>query len=139
MKTLDAKILDATHLELRQPLHGSPGGRVEILISDAGSSPAPRTTPVPTSAPSEQVPDRSSPGRPIQGKRLREREDAWCRSHPELLRRFAGQWLVVEGEEIVVHGRDPAQLVEQARAKGVRIPFVFYVETPRPGVVRMGL
>lgn len=74
-----------------------------------------------------------------QGTRLREREDAWCRSHPDILRRFAGQWLVLEGEEIMAHGQDPAQLVKEARAKGVRIPYVFYVETPHPGVVKMGL
>ena len=84
-----------------------------------------------------QEPPTTAPA--VRGRRLREREDAWCRSHPEVLRRFAGQWLVLEGEEIVAHGTDPAQLVEKARANGVRIPYVFYVEPLRPDVVRMGL
>lgn len=125
MKAVTAKILDETHLEVSQPLTGSPGRSIEIFLPDGDSAP-----------------DRSRPRgeeQAVQGRRLREREEAWCRSHPEILRRFAGQWLVVEGEEIIAHGKDPAGLVEEARAQGVRIPYVFYVEAPRPGVARLGL
>lgn len=70
----------------------------------------------------------------------REREHAWRRSNPELLQgRYAGQWVVLEGEEIMAHGKDAVQAVEEARAKGVPVPYIFYVEPPRPpGVVRMG-
>jgi hypothetical protein len=71
----------------------------------------------------------------------REREHAWRRANPELLQgRYAGQWVVLEGEEIVAHGRSAVSAVEEARAKGVAVPYVFYVEPARPpGVVRMGL
>lgn len=71
----------------------------------------------------------------------REREHAWRRSHRELLQgRYADQWVVLEGEEIVAHGRNAVQAVEEARAKGVPAPYVFYVQPPRPpGVVRVGL
>ncbi len=71
----------------------------------------------------------------------REREHAWRRSHRELLQgRYADQWVVLEGEEIMAHGGDAAKAVEQARAKGVAAPYVFYVQPPRPpGVVRLGL
>lgn len=71
----------------------------------------------------------------------REREDAWRRSNRDFLQaHFARRWVVLEGEEIVAHSEDAAQAVEEARAKGVAAPFVFYVEPPRrPGVVRMGL
>lgn len=71
----------------------------------------------------------------------REREDAWRREHRQLLQdQFAGQWVVLEGEEIVAHSQDPAQAVSEARAKGIAVPFVFYVEGPRPpGTFRLGL
>ena len=99
------------------------------------------------------VPD--GPGRARTGRRLdpsevrelglpplnnREREIAWRHSHrDELQRRFAGQWVVLEGEEIVAHSEDAAQAVEEARGKGIAVPFVFYVDRPRPGVFRLGL
>ncbi len=71
----------------------------------------------------------------------REREDAWRLSNRKLLQEhFAGQWVVLEGEEIIAHGKDAARAVKEARAKGVAVPFVFYVGPPRrPGVVRIGL
>ncbi len=71
----------------------------------------------------------------------RKREDTWRRANRGFLQdRFAGQWVVLEGEEIVAHSEDPAQAVGQARAKGVAVPFVFRVEPPRrPGVVQIGL
>lgn len=71
----------------------------------------------------------------------RKREDAWRRSNRDFLQtHFAAKWVVLEGEEIVAHGENAAQAVEKARAKGVAVPFVFYVEPPRqPGVVRIGL
>lgn len=84
--------------------------------------------------------------RRVEAQRLpalnrREREHEWRRSNRELLQsRFAGKWIVLEGEEVVAHGTDARQAVEQARAKGVVVPYVFFVEPPRPpGVVRMGL
>jgi hypothetical protein len=71
----------------------------------------------------------------------REREDAWRNSNREFLQsHFVGEWVVLEGEEIVAHSEDAAQAVGEARSKGVAVPFVFYVEPPRePGVVRLGL
>ena len=94
-------------------------------------------------------------GRPRTGRRLnpseeralqlpqiksRKREIAWRRSHQhELQSRFEGQWVVLEGEEVVAASQDAARAVEEARAKGVAIPYLFYVDRPRPGVVHLGL
>ncbi len=116
MKTLEAKIVDATHLELSQPLDGAPGQRLAL-----------------------QVPEERPETRAIRGRRLREREDAWCRSHPEALHRYAGEWVVVEGEGVLVHGIDPVLLVAKARQLGVRSPYIFFVESSQPDVVRLGL
>ena len=71
----------------------------------------------------------------------RQREAVWRREHREFLQdHFAGQWVVLEGEQIVAHDENAARAVAEARDKGVAVPFVFFVEPPRqPGVVRLGL
>lgn len=82
----------------------------------------------------------SLPDRQPRRLQYRHREYEWRRSHQEDLRVFTDQWVVLEGEEIIAHGTDPVQLVEQARQKGVARPYVFYVEPPRPErVVKIGL
>ncbi len=69
----------------------------------------------------------------------RSREVAFQQAHPEALRPFAGQWVVLEGETIVAHGDDPARVVSDARSKGVRIPYVFFVEEATDDVAWIGL
>jgi len=61
-------------------------------------------------------------------------EDEWCRAHlPELRRRLAGQWFVVEKQELIAHDRDPEKALHQARAKGVRVPYLLFLH-PRYGL-----
>lgn len=70
----------------------------------------------------------------------RRREAEWIRTHTSELRRYAREWICLEGERIVSHGRDVARVVASARRKGVKIPYVLYVEEPRgQDVVYMGL
>jgi hypothetical protein len=57
----------------------------------------------------------------------------------ELQTKYAGSWVALEGERVVAHGTDAAAVVKEARSKGVRTPYVFFVEPPRPGVVWLGL
>ena len=69
---------------------------------------------------------------PIQEERVqtayRSQELEWRRTHREVLRTFAGEWVVLEGEAIIAHGSDPVQVVAAARAKGIKVPYLFYVE-----------
>jgi hypothetical protein len=69
----------------------------------------------------------------------RSRELEWLWTHKEVLQQFAGQWVVLEGEKIVAHGNDPLQVVTEARAKGVQVPYIFRVEITAENEVRMGL
>ncbi len=69
----------------------------------------------------------------------RTRELAWLRDHGEELQPFEGEWVVLEGEQIVAHGPDPAAIVAEARTKGVIIPYVFFVDSNRPDTVKLGL
>jgi hypothetical protein len=91
----------------------------------------------PEAAPVELDPAPSDPKPVALGHRSRELD--WCRTHAEVLRQFAGQWIVLEGKEIVVHGDNPLQVVAEARAKGIQVPYIFYVEDTDNNVVKMGL
>ena len=106
MKSI-ATVLDATHLELQAPLDMPSGVQIEITIHRPD---APARTP------------------PRKQLRHREREQAWRRSNPEVVREYAGQWVVLEGEEIIGHGAEPAKIVQEARNRGIRSPYVFFVE-----------
>jgi len=64
---------------------------------------------------------------------------AWRRAHEQELRALAGEWVIVEGEELIAHGQDPARLVAQARAKGVRVPYIFFVEPSAEKTAKLGL
>lgn len=41
--------------------------------------------------------------------------------------RYVNEWVVLDGERLIGHGGDPRPIVAQARAEGVRIPFVRFV------------
>ncbi len=69
----------------------------------------------------------------------RTRELAWRRDHLEILSAHAGQWVVLEGDKLVAHGPDPAALVAEARTRGIRVPYVFFVDSRAADVVSMGL
>ena len=69
----------------------------------------------------------------------RARELEWRRTHTNELRRHSGQWVVLEGEQIISSGGDLIEVVRQARETGVRVPYVFYVEPFDDDIVRIGL
>ncbi len=70
---------------------------------------------------------------------FRNRELEWRRTHPEILKSFKNEWVVLEGEEIIAHGPNPIDVVATARAEGIKAPYVFYVESSSEGISKMGL
>jgi hypothetical protein len=94
-----------------------------------------RTTSLAGTVPTDVLSSRATP-RQTNG---RSRELAWRRDHAALLRRLAGEWVVVEGSELVGHGPEPAPLVAEARQRGIRIPYVFFVEPADKEVIKLGL
>ncbi len=52
-------------------------------------------------------------------------ELSWLQAHAAELTGLAGDYLVIEGEELVAHGRDPLEVLRQARDRGIQIPFIF--------------
>jgi hypothetical protein len=49
----------------------------------------------------------------------------------ELRRRYAGQWIVVEGEALVAHHKVLQEAVGRANRSGVRHPFVLFIRTKK--------
>jgi len=66
---------------------------------------------------------------------------AWRRANAEeLRRRFLGQWIVLEGTEIIANGPDPVAIVQVARRRGIHSPYVFRVEGEKaPKTSSLGL
>lgn len=63
--------------------------------------------------------------------RRRERELLWLQTHRAELQQFVGQWIVLEGDQMVARGADPVEVVREARAKGIRRPFVHRIQRGR--------
>lgn len=82
-----------------------------------------------------QAPVETSP----HVSRFRQRELEWRRTHAAALKQFENQWVVLEGEEILAHGLDPVEVINEAKSKGVRTPYVFFVEPRTENVVTIGL
>ena len=58
----------------------------------------------------------------------RHREFEWIETHADEMRRHVGEWIVLEGDDLVAHGKNATRVVASARRKGVKVPFIFYVE-----------
>lgn len=71
--------------------------------------------------------------------RPRSREHAWRLENQDMLRRVSGEWVVLEGDRLIAHGSDPARLVAEAKAEGIRVPYVFFVESLSENAMRIGL
>lgn len=132
--------LDLTHLGSRADNAALRILRTAILSNFSLYTPAAVYLHLPPSSLSAAAPIGRESRRPESPAwRHRSREVAFQEAHPEALSPFAGQWVVLEGETIVAHGDDPARVVSDARSKGIRIPYVFFVEEATDDVAWIGL
>ena len=70
----------------------------------------------------------------------RQREFEWIETHGDEMRRLATEWVVLEGDQLVAHGKNATRVFATAKRKGIAVPFVFYVEPPAAeGTVHFGL
>ena len=54
----------------------------------------------------------------------RTQERQWLRANSG---RYPGKWLVIEGDTLVAEGEDAVAVLQQARERGVAIPFLMHV------------
>jgi hypothetical protein len=71
--------------------------------------------------------------------RTRERELAWLAQHRAHLSRYAGEWLIIEGDDLIAHGPDYLAVLKKARRRGVLVPFAYRVPEEDAGTAWMGL
>ncbi len=58
----------------------------------------------------------------------RERELDWMERNREFLEaNYKGNWIVVEGEELVAASSDFSKLLSEIKSKGIIIPFIVYI------------
>jgi len=72
--------------------------------------------------------------RPRAGARRRQTELAWLERHAAELRPLAGQWLAINGEELVSYGHTLAEVLEGARRRGVANPLLLRAPGPEPEI-----
>ncbi len=76
----------------------------------------------------------------LEGVASRRRvELQWRQANRNLLRSYAGQWVVLEGQRIVAAGPSLAEAVKRARENGVAVPYVFRVDESDQDVIRIGI
>jgi hypothetical protein len=91
-----------------------------------------RTTPITVIANRRTKANGDSPG-------FRQREWEWRRTHAKILKQFENEWVVLEGEEIIAHGSNAAQVIHEARSRGIRTPYIFFVEPEFDESFKIGL
>jgi uncharacterized protein DUF5678 len=57
--------------------------------------------------------------------RTHERERAWIKTHRD---EYLGQWVAVEDDRLVAHGKNPREVYLAARAAGIEVPYLVRVE-----------
>jgi len=71
--------------------------------------------------------------RSLHGRVDNSRENEWLKQHQN---EYRGQWVVLDGDRLFGHAAETEEVtvfVEQARAEGVRAPFIHFInEDPEP-------
>ncbi|MDX2029886.1 MAG: DUF5678 domain-containing protein [Blastocatellia bacterium] len=73
-------------------------------------------------APGRYVPRRVPP--PVESKD-RTRENLWLAEHQHS---YVGEWIAIEGDQLIAHGADADGVFQAAEASGVDRPLVIYVD-----------
>ena len=55
----------------------------------------------------------------------RAREHQWLRENQH---RYSGQWVALEGDRLIAHGAEAAEVFAAAKAQGFTLPLVFFIE-----------
>lgn len=63
----------------------------------------------------------------------------WMNKHPEKLRPYAGEYVVVEGTKVIAHSADAGEAIEAAKRQGITIPFVLFLAPAEPNTFHFGL
>ena len=68
----------------------------------------------------------------------RELEMLWLADHRRELEKYRGEWVGLQGYNLVAHGKNLDDVVNQLRACGIKTPFTLFVPEKKKGIF-MGL
>jgi hypothetical protein len=60
-------------------------------------------------------------------KKSREQEMRWIENNKDFLETLSSNWIVVEGYQLVAYSKDFSIALTQAKEKGVKVPFVYFI------------
>lgn len=78
------------------------------------------------------TPEPKSSGSPFESWR-RQTEMLWLKRHKDLARRYGGQWIVLEKDELIANDTDYRKAREVATQRGIKRPFIFFVPPKESG------
>jgi hypothetical protein len=56
-------------------------------------------------------------------------EMEWLTTNAKELSEFKGEWLLIEGRELIAHSKDFNEIRQAVEARGITAPFLYYVST----------
>jgi uncharacterized protein DUF5678 len=71
------------------------------------------------------TPDHRVPPKPMPEGAMRALQ--WIAEHA---REYAGEWVALDGAQLIAHGRDHGEVWATAQASGAHLPLVTFVEDP---------
>ena len=80
----------------------------------------------------EVTPEAKRSGFPF-GSSRRHIEMSWIKRHKDLTRRYGGQWIVLEKDELIANDRDYRKARGVATQRGIRRPFIIFVPPSESG------
>lgn len=124
---------DATALELRELAMPGGSGKVRIFVDDNGAAGTRIYVPMPNHAVNE-LHALNARGvidlevEPIMEDDGRAIEMAWLHAHQDYLQHnYPGNWIAVDGQQVVAHGADLPAVLQLAADAGHPHPFVTLV------------
>ena len=95
-------------LRLKEPLSLPDGTQVDVTVTSH-----------------EEV--NGEPSQLMDGYPTNEQERAWINAHRD---EYLGQWVALDGDHLVAHGSDARSVYDEARSRGVSVPYLAHV-TPK--------
>lgn len=66
--------------------------------------------------------EQPAPAKP--GYPTNEQERAWINAHRD---EYLGQWVALDGDRLIAHGPDAVSVYDEARSRGVSVPYLAHV------------
>jgi hypothetical protein len=74
----------------------------------------------------------------IAGEHKRSAELKWLVDNRGILERYQGEWIGLEGYQLIAHSPNVAEVVTLLKQRGIEIPFIVFIPPAEEGVF-MGL